>query len=194
MECIGIAGSGPSVGVTHFACMAASYLSGVLRCRTAVLEYNQNGTFAQLEKIYPGGKRQENMVMSQGRNPFMVGEVFFYKEAGNEALYDCSERGIEVAVVDFGRWREENQDSFFKCGRRFMVGSASAWQLAAFAGLVSEHRKEVRGCEYFVSFGEDESVKMTEQYLNIRIRRIPPQKNALIVTGESITFFGKFLR
>ena len=35
---------------------------------------------------------------------------------------------------------------------------------------------------------------MAEQYLDIRIRRIPLQKNALMVTGESMTFFGKFLR
>ena len=43
-------------------------------------------------------------------------------------------------------------------------------------------------------FGEEEAVKMAEQYLDIRIRRIPLQKNALMVTGESMTFFGKFLR
>ena len=40
----------------------------------------------------------------------------------------------------------------------------------------------------------EEAVKMVEQYLDIRIRRIPLQKNALMVTGESMTFFGKFLR
>lgn len=32
---------------------------------------------------------------------------------------------------------------------------------------------------------------MAEQYLDIRIRRIPLQKNALMVTGESMTFFWK---
>ena len=67
-------------------------------------------------------------------------------------------------------------------------------QLADFAALAAEKQKWKKWCEYFVSFGEEEAVKMAEQYLDIRIRRIPLQKNALMVTGESMTFFGKFLR
>ena len=60
--------------------------------------------------------------------------------------------------------------------------------------LAAEKQKWKKWCEYFVSFGEEEAVKIAEQYLDIRIRRIPLQKNALMVTGESMTFFGKFLR
>ena len=56
LECIGIAGSGPSVGVTHFSLMTAAYLSGVLCRRTAVLEQNESGSFAQLEKIFRTGQ------------------------------------------------------------------------------------------------------------------------------------------
>ena len=63
-----------------------------------------------------------------------------------------------------------------------------------FCGIGSRKAKMEKWCEYFVSFGEEEAVKMVEQYLDIRIRRIPLQKNALMVTGESMTFFGKFLR
>ena len=63
-----------------------------------------------------------------------------------------------------------------------------------FCGIGSRKAKWKKWCEYFVSFGEEEAVKMAEQYLDIRIRRIPLQKNALMVTGESMTFFGKFLR
>ncbi len=97
-------------------------------------------------------------------------------------------------VIDFGALTQKNQDAFFRCSRCFLVGSASGWQLADFAALASEKQKWKKWCEYFVSFGEEEAVKMAEQYLDIRIRRIPLQKNALMVTGESMTFFGKFLR
>ena len=89
---------------------------------------------------------------------------------------------------------QKNQDAFFRCSRCFLVGSVSGWQLADFAALAAEKQKWKKWCEYFVSFGEEEAVKMAEQYLDIRIRRIPLQKNALMVTGESMTFFGKFLR
>ena len=46
----------PSVGVTHFSLMTAAYLSRVLCRRTAVLEQNESGSFAQLEKIFRTGK------------------------------------------------------------------------------------------------------------------------------------------
>lgn len=194
MECIGIAGSGPSVGVTHFSLMTAAYAAGVLCRRTAVLEQNGSGALAQLESIWQAGKRKGKAVIAGDAEPFIIRGIFFYKKAERAEWYDCSEQGIEVAVIDFGTLTEKNQDAFFRCSRRFLVGSVSEWQLAAFAALAAEKQTWKKWCEYFVSFGEEEAVAMAEQYLDIRIRRIPLQKNALIVTGESMTFFGKFLR
>ena len=174
LECIGIAGSGPSVGVTHFSLMTAAYLSGVLCRRTAVLEQNESGSFAQLEKIFRTGKRREKPVIDGAGQPFEIRGIFFYQKAERAEWYDCSERGMEAMVIDFGALTQKN--------------------LADFAALAAEKQKWKKWCEYFVSFGEEEAVKMAEQYLDIRIRRIPLQKNALMVTGESMTFFGKFLR
>ena len=194
LECIGIAGSGPSVGVTHFSLMTAAYLSGVLCRRTAVLEQNESGSFAQLEKIFRTGKRREKPVIDGAGQPFEIRGIFFYQKAERAEWYDCSERGMEAMVIDFGALTQKNQDAFFRCSRCFLVGSVSGWQLADFAALAAEKQKWKKWCEYFVSFGEEEAVKMAKQYLDIRIRRIPLQKNALMVTGESMTFFGKFLR
>ena len=204
LECIGIAGSGPSVGVTHFSLMTAAYLSGVLCRRTAVLEQNESGSFAQLEKIFRTGKRREKPVIDGAGQPFEIRGIFFYQKAERAEWYDCSERGMEAMVIDFGALTQKNQDAFFRCSRCFLVGSVSAKALIdsgykpkktlVFAALAAEKQKWKKWCEYFVSFGEEEAVKMAEQYLDIRIRRIPLQKNALMVTGESMTFFGKFLR
>ena len=77
LECIGIAGSGPSVGVTHFSLMTAAYLSGVLCRRTAVLEQNESGSFAQLEKIFRTGKRREKPVIDGAGQPFEIRGTFF---------------------------------------------------------------------------------------------------------------------
>ena len=81
LECIGIAGSGPSVGVTHFSLMTAAYLSGVLCRRTAVLEQNESGSFAQLEKIFRTGKRREKPVIDGAGQPFEIRGIFFYQKA-----------------------------------------------------------------------------------------------------------------
>ena len=98
LECIGIAGSGPSVGVTHFSLMTAAYLSGVLCRRTAVLEQNESGSFAQLEKIFRTGKRREKPVIDGAGQPFEIRGIFFYQKAERAEWYDCSERGMEAMV------------------------------------------------------------------------------------------------
>ena len=133
-------------------------------------------------------------LMGPAGQPFEIRGIFFYQKAERAEWYDCSERGMEAMVIDFGALTQKNQDAFFRCSRCFLVGSVSGWQLADFAALAAEKQKWKKWCEYFVLFGEEEAVKMAEQYLDIRIRRIPLQKNALMVTGESMTFFGKFLR
>ena len=84
LECIGIAGSGPSVGVTHFSLMTAAYLSGVL------------------EKIFPDGKkRRKKTGYRRGRSlqPFEIRGLFFYQKAERAEWYDCSERGMEAMVT-----------------------------------------------------------------------------------------------
>ena len=133
-------------------------------------------------------------LMGPAGQPFEIRGIFFYQKAERAEWYDYSERGMEAMVIDFGALTQKNQDAFFRCSRCFLVGSVSGWQLADFAALAAEKQKWKKWCEYFVSFGEEEAVKMAEQYLDIRIRQIPLQKNALMVTGESMTFFGKFLR
>ena len=90
LECIGIAGSGPSVGVTHFSLMMAAYLSGVLCRRTAVLEQNESGSFAQLEKIFRTGKRREKPVIDGAGQPFEIRGIFFYQKVERAEWYDCS--------------------------------------------------------------------------------------------------------
>ena len=124
LECIGIAGSGPSVGVTHFSLMTAAYLSG-----------------AQLEKIFRTGKRREKPVIDGAGQPFEIRGIFFYQKAERAEWYDCSERGMEAMVIDFGALTQKNQDAFFRCSRCFLVGSVSGWQLADFAALAAEKQK-----------------------------------------------------
>ncbi len=103
---------------------------------------------------------------------------------------------MEAMVIDFGALTQKNQDAFFSMqplfSGRFGPADGSWPDFAALAAEKQKWKKMV--VRYFVSFGEEEAVKMAEQYLDIRIRRIPLQKNALMVTGESMTFFGKFLR
>ena len=60
-----------------------------------------------------------------------------------------------------------------------------------FCGIGSRKAKMEKWCEYFVSFGEEEAVKMAEQYLDIRIRRIPTAEERIDGYGRVHDFFWK---
>ena len=47
---IGIAGSNVGVGCTHFSIMLANYLTGYLRRKAILLEFNESGDFERLER------------------------------------------------------------------------------------------------------------------------------------------------
>ena len=188
MEVIGIVGSGPSVGVTHFSILTANYLTGVLGRRTALLEWNSSGDFERLSQI-----RWKKAVTEKTDKAFNISGVSFYKKAERKELLAAADEGFEVAVIDFGSYRGSLSERFLQCGRRFLVGSFSEWQLPAFAELAVKPG-EKKGAECFFSFGCPEAAGMMQHYLGLQVRRIPYQSDAFVITGDMMAFFGKFLR
>lgn len=189
MLCIGVAGSSSSVGTTHLAILTAAYLSGVLRKKTAVLEWNGTEAFVDLEKILS----KKAVTKENGKTFNMLG-IFFCKKAGAEAFIDCTEQGFEAVVADFGCYRGSIREEFLRCDRRFLVCSGSDWQLLQAAELIRKEFTQKNRVEYFSSFGTEETLRMAEKHLKVQIRRIPFSPDAFVITGESMAFFGKFLK
>lgn len=189
VERIGIAGSGPAVGTTHFTILTASYLSGVRRKKTAVLEWNDSGSFQLLEQV-----QKKKTVTNRTDQSFNILGILFCREADDGALLDCKKWQAETIVIDFGCYRKEIQGELLKCDRRFLVCSVSDWQLPQTAVLFNEAVDFRRmGWEYFASFGGEEALRMAERYLGVRIHRIPVSQDAFVITGELMIFFGRFL-
>lgn len=188
-QMIGVAGSGPSVGVTHFSVSLAAYLSGVLSRRTALLEWNDSGDFARMEKVCA-----KKVVTDSGVNSFNISDIVCFKEAGRRQAVSCLESGFDAIVIDFGVFRAGIRDDFFLCGRRFLVGSVCEWQLPGLADFVEKQGARHRRCEYFSVFGDQETLNLAERFLGIQIRKIPISEQAFIVTGDSLVFMERFLK
>jgi hypothetical protein len=186
---IGVAGSGHSVGVTHFSVSLAAYLSGVLCRRTALLEWNDSGDFARVEQVCA-----KKMVTDYGDNSFNISDIFCFKKAGRRQAVSCLESGFDAIVIDFGVFRPGIRDDFFLCGRRFLVGSVSEWQLPGLADFVEKQGARRHRCEYFSAFGDQEALNLTERFLGIQIRKIPISEQAFVVTGDSLVFMEGFLK
>lgn len=185
---IGVAGSSPGVGVTHFSIMIASYLSGVLGKRTALLEENKSGDFARLFEIL-----SERSALKQDKGSCSVLEISFMKEAGPETFSDLANSEFDTVVIDFGHDFEAVRTKFQLCQRKFLVGSLAEWKIHSFLKLAEEKKRSDGKWEYFISSGSSEFMKELSRYPGIEARRIPSTEDAFTVSGEVIAFFGGFL-
>ncbi|WP_394524659.1 hypothetical protein [Lacrimispora sp. JR3] len=182
-EVIGVIGTGRCVGVTHFAVMTAGYLSGVLRKRCAVLEWNSHGDFAGMRKVCTEEKGKTGV--------FQVLEVDYYEQAGINTLLLCKKSRCQTVIVDYGTVREGNLEEFLRCDRQFLLGSLSEWQMEAFLEFEGKENKAEKSWETFVSFGSEEARKNMEKRLKRPVRRIPVSVDAFVITGEMLKFYQK---
>lgn len=183
-EIIGIIGAGRGVGVTHFAIMTAGYLTGVLRKRCAVLEWNSHGDFGNMRKI----------CKKDGR-PNQVSRILdtdYYERAGIDTLLLCKKAGYQAVIVDYGSVMEGNLEEFLRCDRQFVLGSFSEWQMKAFLEFEGKGKRAERSWETLAVFGSEEARKNMEKRLGVPVRRIPVSVDAFIVTGEAISFYQSY--
>lgn len=194
VQVIGAAGCGPSVGTTHFALLTAAWLSGVLRKRTAVLERNESGDFLRFARVLGGEvKKFPKTVTNATCRSFTLWETDYYAGAGRETLAELAGEGYDAVVMDFGAYGERMRDEMLLCGRRFLVCSGREWQLQRLADMLGDRAAAKIGWEYVLFFGGGEPVEILERSFGIRIRQIPETDSPFCITGELLSFFGKFL-
>jgi hypothetical protein len=180
-ETIGIIGTGNSVGATHFSVMTAGYLSGVLRRRCAVLEWNSHGDFARMRS---GCAKEKDKGTA-----FNILEVRYYENAGINTLLLCKKSDFETLIVDYGTVGEAGLKEFLRCDRQFVLGSLSEWQMEAFLEFESKGNKAEKSWETFMAFGSEEARINMEKRLKRPVRRIPVSVDAFAVTGETMKFY-----
>ena len=179
-EFIGIIGTGRGTGVTHFAIMTAGYLCGVKRLRCAVLEWNGHSAFGSMGTVCYGKK--------QGENLFRILETDYYGKAGIDTLLLCKKSDYQTVIVDYGTVKEGNLEEFYRCGRQFLIGSLSEWQMNEFLDF-ERREKADKGWDTLVSFGSEEARKNLEKKLRKPVRRIPFSTDPFSVTAEIIRFY-----
>jgi hypothetical protein len=180
-ELIGIIGTGRGTGVTHFSVMTAGYLTGVMRMRCAVLEWNHHESFSCMGAACFGVKK--------GENPFRVLETDYFAKAGIDTLLLCKKSGYQAVIVDYGTAKEGNLEEFFRCSRQLVIGSLSEWQIGEFLEFEKRGIKTEKSWNSLVSFGSEEARKSLEKRLKAPVRRIPFTIDPFSVTAETISFY-----
>lgn len=166
--------------------MAASYLSGVPRKKTALLEWNCSKDFAAMEKICKGKISKIEF--------FSILEVDYYKQSSGTVLADCLEKEYEYIIIDFGVLTKDNREDFVRCRRKLVIGSCIEWRLGAFMEILTNGRKGCKGWEYAVVFGSGQTKREIKKKLRIPFYEIPFSVDAYTVDSETLKFFQKFFR
>ncbi|MDR1765011.1 MAG: hypothetical protein LBR77_02710 [Lachnospiraceae bacterium] len=180
-------GTSPKVGATHFAILAANYLSGVKRQKTALIEWGAQGDFAKIGRLCAGRSAMERLERRSGE-PFRVLDVDYYKEAGGAQLLSCLSAGYGRIVLDFGAPGAGHVE-FVQCGTQFLIGSLSEWQLDAFWAFNRQHAHKKNRWKTLVAFGSEESRIEAERRLGVAVGRIPLSVDAFAIDYPLMHWF-----
>ncbi len=183
-EVIGIIGTGRGVGVTHFTVMTAGFISGVLRKRCAVLEWNSHGDFLNMRRVCTKDKGTDGF--------FRILEADYYEKAGIDTLLLCKKSGYQDLIVDYGTIKEGNLEEFLRCERQFVLGSLSEWQMKAFLEFEGRERKAEKSWDTLIAFGSEQARKNMEKRLGFPVGRIPVSVDAFVVTSNIIDFYQRY--
>ena len=164
---IGIAGSNTGVGCTHFSIMLTNYLAGYLRRKAILLEFNESGDLEKLEYVCTGQMGQ--------KNPYRVLDADYYKYAGPEAVKEVLQRGYDDILIDFGSVKDGANELYWRCDKKFLVGSFTEWQQESFREFEMEQRAKQK------------------KRFRINAERIPFSADAFLVTKECGEFFQRIL-
>lgn len=184
---IGITGTGNGVGCTHFSVMLLNYLAGFLRRKAVLLEWNDSGDFARLEKVCNGSCGEEKF--------FCILDAVYCKDAGQEELADAYEKGYEDILIDFGSMgKEEGWKEFLRCEMQYVVGSFSEWQQECFREFeLTRQPVKRKSWVSLAVFGSEETRKEFLRRYRLKVERIPFSADAFSVTRECHDFFDMLL-
>ena len=121
---IGIAGSNVGVGCTIFQSCWQTISQGYLRRKAILLEFNESGDFERLEQVCTG--------QTGRKNPCRILDADYYKHAGPENIKEVLLEGYDDILIDFGSVKDGEHESYWRCDKKFLVGSFTEWQQESF--------------------------------------------------------------
>ena len=116
-----------------------------------------------------------------------------FNPSGDMARLEEICTGTDI-LIDFGTAAEGNMGEFWRCDRRFVVGSFSEWQQESFREFEMGNRVSGRkSWKSLAVFGSEETRREFKRRYRIETERIPFSADAFAVTEECGKFFGKII-
>lgn len=177
---------GGRTGVTHLAVWLGNYLTGVLREKTAVLEWNNSQSLLEMRRFCLSDTSNEK--------PYQVLDVDYYEAVGAKELAACMGGDYHRIVVDFGTISGERMWECARCDRKIVVGALSEWQAKGFLEFMEKEDKRDKSWCYAITFGSEETRREVEKTFGQKLLRIPVSVDAFVVTRTDMDFFAILLQ
>ena len=118
----------------------------------------------------------------------------YYKHAGPENIKEVLLEGYDDILIDFGSVKDGEHESYWRCDKKFLVGSLTEWQQESFREFEMEQRaKQKKSWQSLAVFGSEETRREFSRRYRINAERIPFSADAFSVTEECGEFFKRIL-
>ena len=129
----------------------------------------------------------------QYRNGWIL-DADYYKHAGPENIKEVLLEGYDDILIDFGSVKDGEHESYWRCDKKFLVGSFTEWQQESFREFEMEKRaKQKKSWQSLAVFGSEETRREFSRRYRINAERIPFSADAFSVTEECGEFFKRIL-
>ena len=109
-------------------------------------------------------------------------------------MKEVLQRGYDDIVIDFGSVKDGENGLYWRCDKKFLVGSFTEWQQESFREFEMEHRaKQKKSWQSLAVFGSEETRREFSRRFRINTDRIPFSADAFSVTKECGEFFQRIL-
>ncbi|MGN0374140.1 MAG: hypothetical protein ACI4EN_01465 [Butyrivibrio sp.] len=182
---IGIIGTSPGVGVTHFGLMLAVFLTAVKGYRVAMAEQNESVCLRQAEIIL------KNLKNKKTRRIF--NKISIFTQTEELTLSQIISMDFDCVIIDYGCNYEAARTGFLMCHRKLVVGSLSWWKIRSYVTfLINTGNESSGGCWTFLANAPvSEGIHYISRELKIRIIGIPYEPDPFRLGSGSVEFFRK---
>lgn len=182
---LGVMGTGPGTGVTHFSIMLAGYIGSKLRKKVALVELNRSRDFEEIQKAYEG--------CSDEARRFRILDTVYYRSSSGEELTDILNEGYEYVVLDLGWEFSKNETEFLRSSKKIIVGSLCEWKRGRYVKFVEEHKGEDGRWEYLSMPAMPGEIRDMRYSCGIKIRSIPFEPDPFLIRSQNFGFFHQLI-
>lgn len=166
------------MGATHLAIALANYTARWLKAQTALIEFGEKNTLAQLSN-------------EQGEESFCKRGVTYYPAVTSYELGYIYNMNYEYMILDLGADSRKAREELMRCDGKLIIGSLKPWRKANFYNYINNIQKNMGNLEMitFLALFEDKiEIKKCRRTFKVQVKSVPFIADPFCVKEKEVAF------